>query len=155
MARTTVVPVMIKETRPDIPGHAGRTETHSAKRRASIGDGRYWLVRRRGLFRRWQWLPVRGAFVSLFELEGKDRAMTHSTRKTGEPNQDALEAAALSEATETPTRWLARNLLAVQKERDTFGVEAVLEPRRRVDWTEPATEEGAWDLPTECKVGED
>lgn len=39
-------------------------------------------------------------------------------------------------------------------DRDTFGVDAVLEPRRRVDWTEPPTE-GEWDLPAECKVGED
>lgn len=39
-------------------------------------------------------------------------------------------------------------------ERDTFGVETILEPRRRVDWTEPAAP-GEWDLPAECKVGED
>lgn len=39
-------------------------------------------------------------------------------------------------------------------ERDTFGVDAVLEPRRRVDWTEPPAE-GEWLETTADKVGED
>lgn len=38
--------------------------------------------------------------------------------------------------------------------RETFGVEAVLEPRRRIDWVEPPAP-GEWDLTITDQVGED
>lgn len=30
--------------------------------------------------------------------------------------------------------------------RETFGVETILDPRRRIDWHEPYTDEGSWQL---------
>ncbi len=38
--------------------------------------------------------------------------------------------------------------------RETFGVETILEPRRRIDWVEPPAP-GEWDLTTADKVGDD
>lgn len=59
--------VLIIEKWPDIPGHAGRTITKTAKRKARSIDDRFWLVRPKGLFKRWQWLPRAGMFVSITE----------------------------------------------------------------------------------------
>lgn len=39
-------------------------------------------------------------------------------------------------------------------DRETFGVENLLEPRRRTDWTEPHAE-GEWALQLNERVGED
>lgn len=66
---STRVEVLAVERWPDIPGHAGEAKTWRGIRRAVSEDGRWWLVRRRGIFRRWTWRPVRGMFVSLYETE--------------------------------------------------------------------------------------
>lgn len=60
-------PVLIVEKWPDIPGHPGCTITKTATRKARTNDDHYWLVRPKGLFKRWTWLPRAGAFVSIRE----------------------------------------------------------------------------------------
>lgn len=60
--------VLIIEKWPDVPGWPGRTVTTSAKRKARTADDRYWLVRPKGLFKRWTWLPRLGAYVTLSEV---------------------------------------------------------------------------------------
>jgi hypothetical protein len=60
-----VTPILIIERWPDIPYHPGERRTHSGYKRAESADGRWWLVRERGLFKRWRWRPVNGQFVTL------------------------------------------------------------------------------------------
>jgi hypothetical protein len=60
--------ILCVEKYPDIPGHVGQTVVWDGRRKATSTDGRYWLVRRNGLFRRWQWLPHRGQFISLYPV---------------------------------------------------------------------------------------
>jgi hypothetical protein len=62
------VPIMAVEDWPDIPGHAGQTVTWSGWRQAISADGSHWLVKKKGLFRRWHWRPVNGMFVKLKEV---------------------------------------------------------------------------------------
>lgn len=50
--------VVLIEFAPSVPGHGGWTRMYRARRKAMSADGRYWLVRRRGIFRRWRWLPT-------------------------------------------------------------------------------------------------
>jgi hypothetical protein len=44
------------------------TITWDGRRKAVSHDGQYWLVRRNGLFRRWQWLPHHGQYVDLYPV---------------------------------------------------------------------------------------
>lgn len=64
------VAVVIFEEWPTISGHAGQVRAYSAWRKAVTADGRYWLVRKRGMFRRWKWLPRRGLYLRLRLAEG-------------------------------------------------------------------------------------
>lgn len=57
--------ILITTRWPSIPGHGGGTETVSGYKRAESADGKWWLVREKGLFRRWHWLPVTGQVVTL------------------------------------------------------------------------------------------
>ena len=61
-------PVIIIHRWPSVPGHCGRTEVVVGYRYAVSVDGRWWCVRRRGLFRRLEWLPVCGTFTELQEV---------------------------------------------------------------------------------------
>lgn len=60
--------VMISWYWPAASGHPGKTVHHRAVRKAVSDDGRYWLVKRRGIFRRWQWLPAKGLYLRLREV---------------------------------------------------------------------------------------
>lgn len=60
--------ILAVEKWPDIPGHPGRTVTWDGKRKAISSDGRYWLVRRNGIFHRWQWLPHKGMYVNIYRV---------------------------------------------------------------------------------------
>jgi hypothetical protein len=53
---------------PTLPSGGRETELTSGYRRAKSEDGNWWLVREKGLFKRWHWLPVNGQFVSLQEV---------------------------------------------------------------------------------------
>lgn len=60
--------IMAVEDWPSIPGHSGGVKTWSGKRKEVSDDGRYWLVKKNGLFKRWEWRPVNGMFVKLKEV---------------------------------------------------------------------------------------
>lgn len=63
-------PILIVSRWPSIPGHGGGTEAVSGYRRAVSADGEWWLVREKGFIgflRRWEWLPVNGAHVTMQE----------------------------------------------------------------------------------------
>lgn len=61
--------VLIIEKWPDAPGWPGRTVLTSATRKARSDDDRFWLVRPKGIFKRWTWLPRAGMFVSIREIQ--------------------------------------------------------------------------------------
>lgn len=65
--RQKYTPIMGVEEWPDIPGHAGSTKIWSGKRKAISEDGRHWLVKKDGWFKKWEWRPVNGMFVHLKE----------------------------------------------------------------------------------------
>lgn len=63
------VTIMAVENWPDIPGHAGETKTWTGKRKLVNSNGDYWLVKKDGLFQRYQWRPVKGLFVKLYRTK--------------------------------------------------------------------------------------
>lgn len=67
---TSDTEVLIVARLPEVVGHVGETTLTSGRRRAVSEDNRWWLVKPRGLFRRWQWLPRRGTYISIYTVKG-------------------------------------------------------------------------------------
>lgn len=55
---------------PSVPGHAGSTDIWSGWRKsiAKSKTSEYWLVKKKGLFQKWEWRPRHGMFVRLMEV---------------------------------------------------------------------------------------
>lgn len=65
------IPVLIIARWPESGGHVGETNLYSGYFRARSKDDRFWLVKRKGIFRRWQWLPRQGTYISIYLTEEK------------------------------------------------------------------------------------
>jgi hypothetical protein len=60
-----MTPILIIERWPTIPVGGGETHTSSGYKKAESEDGKWWLVREAGWFKRWRWRPVNGQFVTM------------------------------------------------------------------------------------------